>query len=100
MKLQKHAIYVGFLILDLSKVLMYEYHCQYMKEKYGFNAQLLFTDMDSLCYDVKTQDIYRHLRSSGHHDSLGKLKGNIIDHNPKTCSSEMIGTDRKGKLLD
>ena len=25
----------------------------------------------------------RHLRSTGHHDSFGKLKVTIIDHNPK-----------------
>ncbi|KAK3729471.1 hypothetical protein QZH41_009380, partial [Actinostola sp. cb2023] len=52
-------IYVGFSILDLSKVLMYNFHFKYMVRKYGTQSKLLFTDTDSLCYDVKTDDLYR-----------------------------------------
>ena len=50
-------IYVGFTILDLSKVLKYQFHYEYMKQKYGVNDRLLLTDTDSLCYEVKTRDI-------------------------------------------
>ena len=37
-------IYVGMAILDLSKLLMYDFHYRYMLKKY--NIKLIFTDTD------------------------------------------------------
>ena len=45
-------------ILKLSKVLMYEFHYDYIKNKHGNNSRLLFTDADSLMYETKTENIY------------------------------------------
>lgn len=55
-------VYTGFAVLDLSKVLMYQFHYQYIKHKYAERAQLLFTDTDSLCYQVNTEDFYHDMQ--------------------------------------
>ena len=52
-------VYVGQAILDLSKLLMFDFHYNFVQKKYSYKkARLLFTDTDSLMYQLKTDDFY------------------------------------------
>jgi hypothetical protein len=63
-KLDK-PIYVGFAVLERSKELMFDFHYNTMKAKYGDNIRLCFTDTDSLCYHIKTEDVYADFATMG-----------------------------------
>ena len=43
-------IYVGFTVLELSKWLLYDFHCRFIKKH--FDDELLFTDTDSVTYEI------------------------------------------------
>jgi hypothetical protein len=60
-KLNK-PIYIGFSALEISKVLIIDFHYNVMMKRYGTNARLLFSDTDSLCYHIFTEDLYRDMR--------------------------------------
>ena len=57
LKLNKPA-YIRMCSLELSKVLMYEFHCHYIKNKYDKKPKLFFTNTESLMYEIKTEDVY------------------------------------------
>ena len=49
-------VYLGLSILEISKTLMYEFWCDYMKPKYGDNVKLCYMDTDSFTLHIKTKD--------------------------------------------
>ena len=51
-------VYLSQVILDLSKIMMYEFHYDYMKPKYGENLKLCYMDTNLLIYQIKTEDFY------------------------------------------
>ena len=52
-------IYLGLSILDISKILMYEFWYDYMKSKYNNDVKLCYMDTDSFIMNIKIEDFYK-----------------------------------------
>ena len=118
-------IFIGFTVLELSKELMYSFHYYHMKQQYGEKAKLLFTDTDSLCYSIETNDVYKDMEKSLHlfdtcdypsshflHSNankkvLGKMKdetngvpiSEFVGLRSKMYSIEVGGEEKKGRKV-
>ena len=82
-------VYVGQAILDLSKTLMFDFHYNYIKKKYRDKAELMFTDTDSLLYQIHTDDFYRDIS----HDIQEKF--DTSDYPPDHPSGIITGVNKK-----
>ena len=67
-------IYAGFTVLELSKWLMYDLHYNFIKK--SFDAELLFTDTDSLACEIKSEDVYKELLKQKHLFDFSNLSKN------------------------
>jgi len=82
-------IILGFSVLDQSKLLMYDFHYNFMLKKFKReNIDLLFTDTDSLCYHIRKQNPYDIMLENKERFDLS-----VYDKNTK-----MYNEENKGKV--
>ena len=86
-------VYLGQAILDLSKLIMYEFHYNYMLPKYGKNLKLCYMHTDSFVYDIKTEDFYKDI--AGDVEKRFDTSG-YVDNRP---SSKMLSTGKNKKVI-
>ena len=68
---------------------MYNFHYNYIKQKYGDKAKLLFTDTDSLMYQIQTEDFHKDISA----DVKGRF--NTSDYPPDHPSGIPSGFNKK-----
>ena len=95
--------YVGMCILDLSKMLMYNFHYNYIIKKYNNRSRLLFTDTDSLTYEIKAEDVYKTFRMTktcliiaiiqrAHHIIAMPIKKSLENSRMKLVASQSLNS--------
>ncbi|XP_031788845.1 uncharacterized protein LOC116417882 [Nasonia vitripennis] len=62
----RKPVYIGLVVLDLSKTLVYRFHYDYMQKRVGDRAKLLYTDTDSFIYEVSNVDMYALMKTDLH----------------------------------
>ena len=72
-------VYLGLLILEISKKLMYEFSYDYVKPKYQDNAKLCYMDSDSFIISIKTEDFYEDIANDVEKKLIHQIM-NVIDH--------------------
>ena len=81
-------IYVGFIVLELSKWLMYDFHYHFIKK--NFDANLLFTDTDSLTYEIKSKDgVYEEFFKPKHLLDFSEYQSKFFDPTNKKVIGKM-----------
>ena len=87
LKLNK-PLYVGFTVLDLSKLLMYDFHYNKMLKWYN-DINLCFTDTDSLLYEIKTDNIYNDMQEHADEYDFSEYAFDHPNYDPK--NKKVIG---------
>jgi hypothetical protein len=91
-------IYAGFTVLNVSKLLIFDFHYNVMVKRYGSNARLLFSATDPLGYYLLTDDVYRDisefialLDTSGYprdHSLYTAVNANVIEKMKDECNGK------------
>ena len=89
-------VYCGIAILDISKICIYDFHYNYIKPKYGEKAELLFTDTDSLCCEIQTDDFFKDISK----DVDQKFDTSNFDKNHKSGIATMKNKKVIGLVKD
>ena len=57
--LMKKPVYLGLSLLELCKILVYEFWCDCVKPKYSEKGELCYMETDSFIVYIKTDDTYK-----------------------------------------
>jgi len=82
-------VITGICVLDLSKLLMYNFHYNTMLKNYGDKCKMIYTDTDSLIYEVETDDLYEDMLKIQDNFDCSEYPKDHILYNP--INKKVIG---------
>ena len=85
LKLDK-PVYVGFVVLEISKLWMYQFHYSKMI-KWFKNIQLCFTDTDSLLYRIEGQNVYDVMKEHAEDFDFSEYPHDHMCYDPVNCKA-------------
>lgn len=93
-------MYIGAAVLDISKTLMFKFHYEKMRARYGDKARLLMTDTDSLVYQVFTDDVYVDMTThSDDFDTSGYPKDHMLYSTTNARALGKMKDEYGGKII-
>jgi len=91
---------IGLSILDYSKFKMFDFHYNIIKKKYNNNATLLYTDTDSLVYEIKTPDLFKDMKDNSSFFDFSELpKSNPYYYDTNCCVVGKFKDEAKGEII-
>ena len=66
-------VYLGLSVLEISKILMYEFWYDYIKSKYQNKAKLCYMDTDCFIINIKTEDFYEDIANNVEKDLIHQI---------------------------
>lgn len=80
-------VYAVMTILDDSKILLYDFYYNVLKNQYGTKCELIYTDTDSFLLEIQTDDVYKDMEGSKYHfDTSDYPKG----HPPYSSANKNV----------
>ena len=92
-------IYLGLLILEISKTLMYEFWYDYMKTKYNDNVKLCYMDTDSFIINIKTNDFYKDI-SNDVENRFDTSNYEVNSSETSALTRRPLATGKNKKIID
>ena len=91
-------IYLGLSILEISKILMYEFWYDYMKPKYNDNVRLCYMDTDSFVMQIKTNDFYKDIANDVE-KSFDTSNYEVNTSEPSALAHRPLPTGKNKKII-